>query len=335
MNKPAILIILILVSCNSKWENIPVNKFLAESIIDTTKYNTYEDLFLNGKIKRITTSDSLENYTHFPTPIVSEDQYIFIEKKYDPNADKNVIIKIDKDGEIVDSIIINKNSAIINDYIIDKKSYCSWFIDNDKTMKNLQNVSLFSKSDTAKIKDLVKTLKKKKVQFYSTAEYSSQTSIDTCNYIISFMSNKLVKYNYLKSIGPKYELQIDGEISSRFSKKFRSINSINSEVLFKVDNFYAFYFDKQIRRGIKGSDFFSTTGTNFSYCNSYSGTYFITLQNQSNLKLKLMNRQLCENQSVHEIPKKNDVYTEDFLNFYLIDVHGVYFATPLYYVVKK
>lgn len=335
MNKLAVFIIFILVSCNSKWKTTPVNKFLAESIIDTTKYNTYEDLFLNGKIKRIITSDSLENYSHFPTAIVSDNQYVFIEKKYYQDADKNIIIKINKDGETVDSIIINKNSAIINDYIIDKNSYCSWLIDNDKTIKNLQNVSLFAQSDTTKIKQIVKKLKKDKVAFYSTSEYSSQPSIDTCNYIIAFMANKLVKYNYLKSIGPKYDLQIDGEISSGLSKKFRSINSINLEVLYKVDNFYAFYFDKQIRRGIKGSDFFSNTGTNFSYCNSFSGTYFITLQNQSNLKLKLMNRQLCENQSVHEIPKRNDIYTEDFLNFYLIDVHGVYFATPLYYVVKK
>lgn len=335
MNKLPVFIIFILVSCNSKWENTPTNKFLAECIIDTTKYNTYEELFLNGKIKRIITTDSHATYTHFATPIVTEDKFIFIEKKYYQDIGKNVIIKIDKNGETVDSIIINKNSAIINDYIIDKNSYCSWFINNDKNMKNLENVNFFSKSDTTKITALVKTLNKNKVQFFSTSGYSNENSIDTCNYIISFISNKLIKYNYLKSIGPEYDLQIKSIISSKFSTKFRNIKSINSENLFKVDNFYAYSLDKLIRRGISGSDFFSNTGTSISYCNSYDGTYFITLLNQSNLKLKLMNKQICENRSIHEFAKKNDVFTEDFLNFYLIDIHGFYFDVPLYYVVKK
>lgn len=324
-----ILFIFFLISCQSKWENEPINEFLSEKKIDTTEYKTYEELFLNKKINTITTSNCNENSFIYNT-LVLENKYIFIEKKYNSNNVKNVLLKIDKDGKTIDSLIIDKYYSIINDYLIDKNSYCSWFIDNDKKFKSLKNIDYLSKSDSTKIKSLINKINKNYLKFYLATEYTVNGRIDTCNYIILFKNDKLEKYNFLKTINPEEQLKTKDTITEGFSSRFKKLNSINTNEFFKYDNFYAFSYDKQIRNGISGGDLFSNTGTSRSYCNSYSGTYFITLQNKSNLKLKLMNEQICENEEGYEYSGEANIYTEKFLNFYLIH-SNVY----QYHIVKK
>lgn len=333
MGRIAVFIIFILVSCESKWENKKINEFLSKNVIDTTEYNTCEELFLNGKINKIVTSNCQEN-VFIQNPIVSENKFIYIEKKHNSDNNKIVFLKIDKNGKTIDSLIIDRDVAIINDYIINKNSYYSWFVDNDKNIKKLENVNFFSKSDTTKIKSLVKNFKKYNLKFYSTSGYpNNDRSIDTCNYIISFKKDKLVKYNFSNTIHPENDLKIESTISLDFSAKFKEVESISKEDLFKVDNFYAYSLDMLIRQGISGGNLFSNTGTSSSTCNIYTGTYFITILGQSNMKLKLMNVEICENEDIYEYAKQAlfyDVSTEAFLNFYLIHSDLYHF-----YIVKK
>lgn len=325
----AILFIFSLISCDSKWKTTPVNKFLSEKNIDTTQYKTYEELFSQKKINRIITSNHNEN-VHIYKPLVLENKFVFIEKKLNSDDKKLVFLKIDKDGETIDSLVISRYYSIIDDYLVDKNSYCSWFIDNDKKIKPLKNIDYFSKSDSTNIKSLVNKINKNNLKFHSTSEYDMHR-IDTCNYIILFKNGILEKYNFSKTINLEEYLGTKKTIyQDDFSSRFEILNSINTEELFEYDNFYAHSYDEQIREGIGAGDLFSNTGgTSISYCNSYYGTCFITLQNKSNLKLKLMNEQICESEEPYKYTEAT-VYTESFLNFYLTrsDVYH-------YYIVKK
>ncbi|WP_312767944.1 hypothetical protein [Epilithonimonas sp.] len=326
----------LLISCtDDKWIVNPENRFLIENKIDTIRYKTYEQLLRNGEIKKISTSDSIgDNYVHFRIPLVSEDGFLFIEKKHDKDKNQNVIIKINKNGVILDSILINKNSAIINDYIIEKNVYCSWFLDNDKMYKNLENINYFSKSDTTKIKTLINNLEENNFSIYINSDYSDENKIDTCNYIISFKNNKLIKYNYSKNIKPEYFLKTSSEKSIHIDTKLRTINSIKSENLFTIDNFYA----NSINRFIRGNKIkfnLYINGGGFPPCEKYIGTYFISLSNQSKLGLKFNNVSLCNNDAINDFAKKHEVYTEDFLNFYLININQVNWANPFFFIINK
>jgi hypothetical protein len=317
------------ISCESKWENKPVNEFLSEKIIDTTQYIGYEELSSDKKINKITTSNCNENVFIYNT-LVLEKKFIFIERKLNSNGDKVVFLKIDKEGEKMDSLIINRNSIIVNDFIVDKNSYCSWFVDNDKKFKALKNVDYLSKSDSTNIKSLVDKINKNNLKFYSVSEYDVDSRIDTCNYILLFKNNALEKYNIPRTADYEEHLGTNDKISQGFSSRFEKLNAINPDELFRYDNFYAYSYDKKVRDGISGGDLFSNTGTTVSYCNSYNGTYFITLQNKSNLKLKLMNEQICESKDAYGYAGQVELYTESSLDFYLIhsDVYH-------YYIVKK
>ena len=172
------------------------------------------------------------------------------------------------------------------------------FIDANKKLKPLKNINYFSESDSINLKSLVNKINKNNLKFYTTSEYSSDSKIDTCNYILLFKNDQLEKHNFLSTIYLSEQLTIKDTIREGFSSRFKELSSINIEEFFKYDNFYAFSYDKEIRKGISGGDLFSNTGTSRSYCNSYNGTYFITLQNKSKLKLKLMNDQICENKNI-------------------------------------
>ena len=152
-----VIINLFFISCReSRLEIIPVNKFINNNIIDSSKYITFEKATSLGKIKKIPTPGSSSHYCHFYLPLIQDNKYVFIEETYLPDEGKNIILKFDNTGKVLDSITINRDSKIINDYIIEKEYFSSWFIDNDKKMKKLENVNFF-KSDTTKIQELVKS----------------------------------------------------------------------------------------------------------------------------------------------------------------------------------
>lgn len=320
-----IFFIFFLISCSSKWENEPINEFLSEKKVDTTEYYTYDELFKTGKINKIKSLNCNQNVFIYNI-LVSENECVYIEKRHTSEAGKTIFLKIDKNGEIIDSLTISRGSKIINDYILDKNTYCSWLVDTNKKFKPLKNINYFSKSDSINLKSQINEINKNNLKFYTSSEYSN----DSISYILLFKNNELEKHNYFSTNNLSEKLIIKDTITEGFSSRFKELNSINTNEFFNYDNFYAYSYDKQIREGISGGDLFNNTGTDRSYCNSYNGTYFITLQNKSNLKLKLMNEQLCESKDVYEYTGEANIYTESFLNFYLIH-NDVYH----YYIVKK
>ena len=169
------------------------NKYIGTKKIDTTTYSSLEELFLKGVIKKITTSndDYIDNHAHFSLPLVYDKKYdynrkyVFIEKKYIPDDEKIIIVKYDKEGNALDSIVVDQNTTIINSYIIERDTYNSWLIDSDKRFKKIENIDYFSESDTTKIKSIVKSLNRNHESYFSTSEYTDEAMIDTCNYIIS------------------------------------------------------------------------------------------------------------------------------------------------------
>jgi len=335
-----IFILPFLFACtDSKWEKKPADKFLAAKKIDTTQYSTLEELFLKGVIRKITTSDSdyVDNHTHFSLPLVYDrkydynKKYFFIEKKYIPDDEKIIIIKYDEDAIALDSIVVDQNTTIINSYIIEKDTYNSWLIDCDKRFKKIENINYFSESDTSKIKAIVKSLKRNNESYYSTSEYTDEAMIDTCNYIISFKNNKLIKYNYLKKFRPEYELKLGKDNTSRFSSSFSLMSSIKSEDLFQVDNFFAKYHYSFIP-GNKWDFKLYPNGGGVPQCDNFMGTVFFSLLTTPQLKIKVNEESICEKRNLNELGEYHNVYTEDFLNFYLIE-KGI--RNPVYYVVKK
>lgn len=318
-----IFLFIFLISCQSKWEDEPINEFLSEKKIDTTKYNTYDELYKTGKINKIKSINSNENAFIFNL-LVSENEFVYIEKRHPSGFDKSIFLKINKNGNIIDSLIIYRGSSIINDYIIHKNSYCTWLIDSNKNFKPIKRLSYFSKSDSIYLEALVKKINKNNLKFYTRSEYGN----DSISSILLFKKNELEMHYYSSNSNLSKQLIIKDTVKEGFSSRFKELNSININEFFKYDNFYAYSFVKQTRKGISGGDFFSNTGRSVTFCNSYKGTYFITLQNK--LKLKLINQQLCENENTDEYSGEASVYTEKFLNFYLIhnDVYN-------YYIVKK
>ena len=325
-----IFVIFIIISCtDDKWKITPQNKFLGQKTIDTTMYSTYDNLSFQKKITKISTSDSLSNETKtsFRLPLVSTDRYVFIAKKCFADYRKQVFLRLNKNGDIQDSIIINKNVIIANDYIIDDDFYYSWFIDNSTAKKNFKNINYRSDADSANVKAIVANLRENKVPFIlSTNDYEN----DVANYIITFTNNSLTRYIYSANISKKYlDIPDDRLIQS---KKIKNLGSIKSDVLFKVDNFFAKSYNEFIQGNkIKG---FNPTGGH-SECDKYLGTYYITLSNKAKLKLKIKDDNLCKGFDISEFSKYQDVYTEDFLNFYLINVNQEEWKNPVYYVLRK
>lgn len=312
-----IFVITLLISCrDDRWSSKEEKRFLLGYKIDTTKYKTIEELYLSSKSNRIIVSDSINSYKyfHFDAPLLYNNKYVYIEKKYLPSTDKNVILKLDLNGNIIDSIIINKYSTIVNNFIIEKDSYISWFVDNNKEIKYLENINYFSKSDTTKLKKLVNSLKNDNAVFYSEVKYSSNSSIDTCNFIISFKNNKLQKFNYPKNIDSPFSLEITGDISYDFSREYKEL-SLADLNFYRVDNFFA-NIRKTFIPGNKPDFNLHLNGGGIDPCNLFYGTYFITLQ--SGIKLKKMNQSLCDYKKPKEFSDYRS-YKDKSLNFTMVN----------------
>lgn len=326
------IFIFFLISCETKREIETLNKYLIPNKIDSTDYYTFNELYKKGEIDKI---KSLNCEDKVSSILAFENNFIFLEKISNLDKRKITYLKIDKNGNTIDSLTFSKDYLIINDYIINKNSYCSWFVNNDKNFKKLINIDFFNISDTIKVKEIVEKLKKNNIEFHSTSEYDINDKIDTCNYILSFKKNELVKYNYPTTIKPE-QLKIENKINNGFTSKFKALNIIENENLYKYDNFFAYSYDKLIREGISGGDLFNNNGTQSSSSSYYKGTYFITLKNRSNLKLKLINSEIDENKEYYVYEDEKylfnagpTIYSETFLNFYII---------PLdcnYYIIKK
>lgn len=324
-----VFFIFLVISCSSKWENVPVNEFLSEKKIDTMEYSTYDELFSTRHLHKIKSRNCHENAFMFDI-LVADMEYVYLEIGDENELDKAIFLKINKHGEIIDSLKINRSSKIINDYIFDNNSYCSWLIDANKDFKPLENIDYFSSTDSTKLKSLIHDINQNNPKFYLKSRYGNFNQLDTCNYFILFKKNKLEKHNFLSTLDLREQLKIPDTITDFFSSRFKELKSIDSNEFFNYDNFYAFSFDKEIRKGISGGSLFSNTGTSRSYCNSYNGTYFITLLNKSKLKLKLMNEQICKSNESYKYSGQTIVYNESYLDFYLIQ-SDVYH----YYIVKK
>lgn len=333
MHKLIILLLPLFFACHdAKWESKPANKFLSSKKIDTTAYHTFEQWAQKGEIKKISTTenDRLENFYLLRYPMVSNRRFVFIEKDNNIDDRKNIIVKYNDEGEPIDSLIIDNESTIINSYIIKKDSYQTWLIDDDKSVKNLENVNYFSASDTLKIKAIEKSLNKNNVSYYATSDYATDKRIDTCNYIISF-EKKLIKYNFLRKINPEYDLKFKKDNTSEFSKVCKTITSIQSENLFQVDNFFAKSYNTYIP-GNKIEFKLYPNGGGAPQCNNFDGTAYFSLQTTSKLKLKMDNQSICENRNLKELSEFHTIYTSDYLNFYLIEKDSWH---AVFYVVKK
>ncbi|UGS19920.1 hypothetical protein [Flavobacterium cyclinae] len=318
-----------LISCSSKWENEPINAFLTDTKIDTTTYFTYDELTKKGLITKIKTENCNENvfiYNNF----ISASGDVYIEKRHPKELGMTLLFKINKNGVVADSLLVSRGAKIFDDYIFYKNNVCSWLVDADKNYKPLKNIDYFNAKDSLKLQSLVKEINTNQIKFYVTTEYSGDSRLDTCNYILLFKKDIIEKHNFYSTIELSDDLPIKDTVTEGFSKRFKELDYINSNTLFQFDNFYAFSFDKQTRKGISGGSLFSNTGTSMSYCNSYNGTYFITLKNKKRVKLKMMNEQLCESADLYEYSGEAQIYTHQDINFYLIH-NDVYH----YYIVKE
>ena len=330
----SILIILAITSCTNDTQKITsLGKFIGNQEIDTTLYNTYDDLAIQKKIIKISTSDSLANDigTSFRLPLVSTDKYVFIAKKCMTDYGKQVFLRLNKDGDIQDSIIVNKNVVIFDDFIIDDDFYYSWFLDNNIAMKKIKSIN-YSDVDSLKLKDLIIEINKNKTPFTKGYDFYDKTGTE--NYLITFANNNLVKYYYSANLSKKYSnrLLLDYNDDNKAYKKTKDLGSIKSDNLFKVDNFFAETYNEFIEgNSIKG---FNPTGGS-SDSDKYVGTYFFTLSNKANLKLKINNEELRKSNNISDFAKYQEVYTEDLLNFYLINVNFQDWKNPVFYVIPK
>jgi len=334
MNKLIILLLPLFFACrDSKWEVTPANKFLSANKIDTSAYHSFEEWTQKGEIKKINTTekDRFEKYYLLRYPLVSNRKNLYIEKDNNRDDQKNIIVKYNEEGDPIDSLIIDNESTIINSYIIKKGYYQSWLIDDDKSIKKLENVNCFSESDTTKIKSIVQLFNKKNISYYSTSEYETSRRIDTCNYIISFEKNKLVKYNYLKKINPEYDLKFEKDNTDEFSKNCKTISAIQSEKLFQIDNFFAKDYNTYIP-GNKIEFKLYPNGGGSPQCNNFDGTAYFSLQTASIFKLKMNDQSICEKRNLNELSEFHVVYTSEYLNFYLIEKDSWH---AVFYVVKK
>ena len=218
------IFIFFLISCETKREIETLNKYLIPNKIDSTDYYTFNELYKKGEIDKI---KSLNCEDKVSSILAFENNFIFLEKILNLDKRKITYLKIDKNGNTIDSLTFSKDYLIINDYIINKNSYCSWFVNNDKNFKKLKNIDFFNISDTIKVKEIVEKLKKNNIEFHSTSEYDINDKIDTCNYILSFKKNELIKYNYPTAIKPE-QLKIENKIHNGFTSKFKALNIIEN-----------------------------------------------------------------------------------------------------------
>ncbi len=329
-----LLIILTLFSCTrDTWKITNINKFIGNQKIDSTLYNSFDNLAIHKKIIKISTSDSLNNNigNSFRLPFVSfEKKEIFIAKKCFTNYRKQVFIRLNKNGEIQDSIIVNKNVKITNDYIVDDDFYYTWFSDNSTEKKRFNNINFRSDADSLKVNAIITDLKKNKVPFSYSSNFYDESS--NGNYIITFNNNQLVKYVYTANISEKY-YDIITEYSLTENRKIKELSTINNDNLFKIDNYFAKTYNELIEgNSLKG--FNPTGGANT--CDYCVGTCFFTLSNSTNLKLKIDNQNFCGHYSNIVVNAKNlEVYTEDFLNCYLINVNFEEWKNPMFYIIPK
>ncbi len=141
------IFIFFLISCETKREIETLNKYLIPNKIDSTDYYTFNELYKKGKIDKI---KSLNCEDKVSSILAFENNFIFLEKISNLDKRKITYLKIDKNGNTIDSLTFSKDYLIINDYIINKNSYCSWFVNNDKNFKKLINIDFFNISDTIK-----------------------------------------------------------------------------------------------------------------------------------------------------------------------------------------
>ncbi|MGV3696172.1 hypothetical protein [Flavobacterium sp.] len=267
-----IIILVSIIACrDDTWEAVSVNRFLDKNSLDTIPYGTFDELYLKGKLGRIIIPDTADSPLHFDEPQVAYNEgYVFIEKKYAPNSKKNVIVKLDPNGTIIDSIIINKSAKIVNDYIIENDSYISWFIDGDKRIKKIN---------------------------------------DTLNL---------------------YENGLN-----QFSNNIKQLSLKDSKGLLTVDNFFAISHKKFIPGNRPERPKFYIHGGGNEPCELFYGTYFVSKITEPDFKLKLTAQTVCDNADIHDFSPENRFYTEDFLNFYLIDEGFSAPGNRLFYILKK
>lgn len=262
-----------MISCREdSWEVVSTNKFLSENSIDTADYKTFDELSLKKELSKIVIPDTTGNgkHLHFDEPEVSLDGCVFIEKIL-PNSKKNIIVKYDYEGKPADSILINKNAEIINDYIIENDFYISWFIDGDKKMKKVTN-----------------------------------------------------------------ELKSNNENTHQFSNNFTEIDLRNSEGLVKVDNFFAKTHEKLIKGNkLKKIHYPTPSSLEAEQCEVFRGTYFITMLKQPYLKVKIFNQTVCDDADKDYFSCNYRFYTEDFLNFYMIDKGFNNTGNRVFYIFQK
>jgi hypothetical protein len=126
-------------------------------------------------------------------------------------------------------------------------------------------------------------------------------------------------------------MKLGKDNTSRFSSSFSLMSSIKSEDLFQVDNFFAKYHYSFIP-GNKWDFKLYPNGGGVPQCDNFTGTVFFSLLTTPQLKIKTNKESICENRTLNELAEYHTVYTENFLNFYLIE-KGI--RNPVYYVVKK
>lgn len=310
-----IFFLIFLYSCrDSKEIEQKVNKFLVNNKIDSINYHTLDELSSNNKINKVILTKTPEDliYNHIERPIILKNRYLIIEKGID--ALRNIIVKYDEMGNPIDSIIVNKNSIIVNDYIIEKKSYLTWLFDGNKTNHHLENKNYFSKADSTKIKELVNNVSLNKIPYYTTEDYDSNpfVKIDTCNYLILFKNDKLIKFNYSKNIRPNYELKLEN-ILPEFSNEITTISSLKPNKFLKIDNYFATVKNIYIR-GNKIHFSLTSTGTGGLHSDHYSGTLFFSVNSKLKVKMKT---NITDDELKQDI-NDYEIYTEDFLKYYII-----------------
>jgi hypothetical protein len=133
----------------------------------------------------------------------------------------------------------------------------------------------------------------------------------------------------------KKELNLNNGSLQQFSNNFKQIALKDSKGLFTVDNFFAKSHKKFIPGNKPERPKFYIHGGGGDPCEVFYGTYFITRITQPDFKLKIMNQTVCDNADIHDFSPDYRFYSEDFLNFYMIDKGFNAPGNRVLYILKK
>lgn len=313
--------------------------FLNEVKTDTCNYNTLDSLYRLGKVGRIIpfkTNRSIDENKF--NPLVSIDHFIYLEKEYFPDDDKKVILKLDDYGVLIDSLIINKRSAIVNDHIVEKDIFYSWLLDGNKNEKKLENINYFTKSDSLKLKTFIRSVtnNNSEIRFYEP--YGISRRMDTCNYIFTIEKNKLEKHNFSSKINvTDFDVsKLNARRLPKFSNKFRKINKVSTDSLIKTNNFFVNTISTYIEGNkLNGSSFHSPTGNSVTIKSGsryYEGTAFYTLNTGDSLKFKKNNETMNVKKNLDSLVNLYETYADEDLNFYFLK--ELYYTSNIYIIRK-